>query len=173
MLSPALEISSNFFIKVSQAEFMSGTICFILCALKVGLRVLRIRFHSSPSTIVIILLKGSGNLNSTYPGITYSMLRNLHWNYLGWDQSFRLMRLMPKGRVSRYNVHVHVANNSGFSLTCKCMSLAQKLARNIQWTHNRKVNGMQNLAKFSTFFVWGDFEGSPGGGGGGTPLYGL
>ena len=64
-LSPLHEISSNFFINMSQAEFMSGTICFILCALKVGVRVLRMRFHSSPWATVNILSRGSGNLSST------------------------------------------------------------------------------------------------------------
>jgi len=64
-LSPLHEISSNFFINMSQAEFISGTICFILCALKVGVRVLRMRFHSSPWATVNILSRGSGNLSST------------------------------------------------------------------------------------------------------------
>ena len=50
---------------MSQAEFINGTICLILCALKVGVRVLRMRFHSSPWATVSILSRGSGNLSST------------------------------------------------------------------------------------------------------------
>lgn len=43
---------------------MSGTICFILCALNVGLRVLRIRLQSSPSARLSIL-----HLSNAYEAI--------------------------------------------------------------------------------------------------------
>ena len=62
-LCPSTDSCSIFFIMVSQAIFMSDNICFILCALNVGVNELRIRFQSSPLTMVNMLLSGSGNLN--------------------------------------------------------------------------------------------------------------
>lgn len=102
-LSPLHEISSNFFINMSQAEFMSGTICFILCALKVGVRVLRMRFHSSPWATVNILSRGSGNLSSTCQRKTFLTGGN---NLLtGDDEAQRVrepMRLREFGNLGMY-----------------------------------------------------------------------
>lgn len=53
--------SPSLLTKVSQQEFIKGTICFIFKALNAGVSVFLIRFHFSLSALVIILSKGSGN----------------------------------------------------------------------------------------------------------------
>ena len=121
-LSPLHEISSNFFINMSQAEFISGTICFILCALKVGVRVLRMRFHSSPCATVNILSRGSGNLSSTCQRKIFLMARkNLLKSGRGVPGNVpELDKMIGSVNVSKYMfMHQSFGLQRGIHFLCK------------------------------------------------------